>query len=358
MASPRAKAIKVQYTLSEYQLLLQFVKTNLKHILNLISSEIQPIDSIMLSSSDLNALRVLFRPLRPDGSPLKQPYISAFAPFFSGASPAVKSKLATVSDWMISILSAKEKYDDIIEITDLCKAVTIYDQDLSNKDLKIANCEDCYLYINSAVGHVLISNCTNCTIMVAAGSKLCTIDKSERIHLAIAVHALRLGNSIDCKLGLYTVVNPILYGDSRAIHIGPHNVAYDELMSHVKKAKLSINSNNLQNWMNPFLMKVEKDCYTLQESKDFSRLELPAKFKENMHMLAPPNFIDILNERSTAMGELMKAIKDAKLTPEQQAQLHNAIQGHFREWVVSTNNIKPIEGLVKMIDESEFGKDI
>jgi len=359
MSSPRLKATKVQYTLSEYQLLIQFVKQNLRNILSLISSETQPPENINLTPSDLNALRIMFKLVKSDGTPIKASNFVSTAPFFMSSSPATKVKLGIVADWILSVLATKEEKteDSAMEMAGLCKAVTEYNTDISGKDLKIVNCEDCYLYINSAVNNVLISNCTNCTIMVAAVSKICTLDRCEKISISVASSAIRVGNCVDCKLSLYTIVNPILYGDNRSILLAPHNVAYDDLMTHVKKSKLLVSTSNLQNWATPFLLKSEKDSFSIQDPKDFSKLELPANFKENMHMLAPANYLEILNERATAMNELMKLIKDAKLTPEQQAQLHNAVQGYFREWVVTSNNVKPIEGLVKMIDESGFDND-
>ena len=183
---------------------------------------------------------------------------------------------------------------------------------------------------------------------------MCSIDKCERISLSTATNALRVGNSVDCKIALYSVMQPILFGDNRAIQLGPHNVAYEELMPHVKKCKIVANVNNLQNWATPVLLKSGKDCYTLQEPKDFSKLELPSEFKENMLMLAPASYLEILNARNAAFSEAQAVIKAANLTPDQQVQLRNAVQGYFREWVVSTNQIKQISDLVKMVDNEEF----
>ncbi len=183
---------------------------------------------------------------------------------------------------------------------------------------------------------------------------MCTVDKCERLALSVAANAFRIGNSIDCKLALYAVSQPVLFGDNRAIHLGPHNAAYEELMGHVKRAKIVTSAANLQNWASPLLLKSAKDSYNLQEPRDFARLELPEKFKEDTQLLAPANYIEMLNARNSAFAEMQAAIKGAKLTPEQQTQLHNAIQGYFREWVVSSNQLRPITDLVKMIDNEEF----
>jgi len=350
MASPRSKATNVQYTLSDYQLEYQFVKLNLKQVLNLISTEAQPIELISLTASDLNSLRVLLNPIRSDGSVAKQP-LSSFAPFFANASASTKVKLNTIAEWILSLLSDK-KGVNTVDVTNLCKAVTIYEDEFKEKNIRIFNCEDCYIYINTDLNHLLISNSTNCTIMAAAVSKVCTLDKSERVTLSIASNMLRVGNSVECRLNMYLATYPILYGDNRHVLLGPHNVAYDELMTHIKHSKISTVPGNLENWANPLLLKSEKEWYSLQLEKDFNKFELPIKFKDNSHMLAPAKYLEVLNVRSKALEELMGIIKKSNLTAEQQEQLHKAIQGYFREWVSNTREIKSIEGLVKMMDDT------
>lgn len=350
MASPRSKATNVQYTLSEYQLMYQFVKLNLMQILNLISTETQPMEQISLTASDLNSLRVLLSPIRSDGSVAKQP-LSSFAPFFAGTSASTKVKLSIIAEWILALLTNRKSVS-IVEVTNLCKAVTVYEDEFKEKDVRMFNCEDCYIYINTAASNVLISNCTNCTIMVAAVSNVCTLDKSERVKLSVAANMVRAGNSIECRLNMYTATHPVLYGDSRYVVLGPHNVGYDELAGHIKCSRIAARPSSLENWASPLLLKTEREWYSLQPEKDFAKLELPAKFKDCAHVLAPAKYLDVLNVRNKALNELMEMIKKAKLSAEQQENLHNAIQGYFRDWVSNTREIKSIEGLVKMMDDS------
>lgn len=358
MASPRSKATKIPYTSSEYQLIVQFVKSNIKFFLSLVSEGTQTQDNIMVSASEINALRVLFAIIKSDGSLVKaNTPISSYAPFFVAASgtAAAKVKITAAVDWIQSILNTSEKVDNnIVEIRGISKAVTIQENDLQGKSLRITGCEDSYIYINSSVNYVVISSCFNCVIMVAAVSKICSMEKCERVSLSVAAETIRIGNSIDCKLNIYSITQPILYGDNRAIQLGPHNVAYEELMAHIKKAKITINTGNLLNWTNPALMKTEKDSFALQDAKEYASLELPSNFKQSLPLLAPKEFLEILNMRHAAFMEAQAAIKAAKLTPEQEKQLQAALQGHFREWVVSTSQIKPITDLVRMIDNEEF----
>jgi len=56
--------------------------------------------------------------------------------------------------------------DDMIFLKGLSKCVTIKDSSFSGKHVKITNCDDSHIYINTNVISLKVSNCTNCTIFV------------------------------------------------------------------------------------------------------------------------------------------------------------------------------------------------
>ena len=58
-SSPRSKATRVSYSQSEYQLIVAFVKSNLKLFLRLVSTDIHNKD-VSLSATEFNTLRILF----------------------------------------------------------------------------------------------------------------------------------------------------------------------------------------------------------------------------------------------------------------------------------------------------------
>ena len=60
------------------------------------------------------------------------------------------------------------------------------------------------------------------------------------------------------------------------------------------------------------------------------------------------------------MNNIKTSIKDAKLFEEQEKALHVdiGIQGNFREWLVSSGNIKSITELAKMIDINNPTSDV
>ena len=81
---------------------------------------------------------------------------------------------------------------------------------------------------------LLISSCVNCTIFVAAVSKVCTIEKCENVTVSVVANQLRIGNCVDSLIHSYNPNNPpIIYGDTRNLRLGPHNASYGHFHDHL-----------------------------------------------------------------------------------------------------------------------------
>ena len=106
--------------------------------------------------------------------------------------------------------------------------------------MRILGCEDSYIYVDTNVKYMQISNCVNCTILVAAVNKTCQIDKCENVTLTVASNYLKIGNCVDCTVFSYTQLEaPIIYGDTRNLTLAPHNAGYYELSTHLKSADIA-----------------------------------------------------------------------------------------------------------------------
>jgi hypothetical protein len=145
-----------------------------------------------------------------------------------------------IIDWLSQIISPHEPEGEIVYMSNLNKCVTIKEgSTIQNKDVRILGCEDSYIYIDTNVSFMQISNCTNCTIMVAAVNKTCSIDKCENVTVCVASNFVRIGNCIDSTVHSYTQLSPpIIYGDTRNLIMAPHNTSYFELLSHLRAADI------------------------------------------------------------------------------------------------------------------------
>lgn len=101
IASPRSKATKINYTSSESSIVMHFIKTNLRLVLKLISSEIHKKEDIKLSKTEVDALRIIINISEP---------ISKICPLFEGNS---KVTLNELYQWIGDHLSDLEPQSEL-----------------------------------------------------------------------------------------------------------------------------------------------------------------------------------------------------------------------------------------------------
>ena len=346
IASPRSKATKVSYTSSETSIIFNFVKANLRTILKLVSSEIHKKDEIKLNRNEMDTLRVLFR-IEEQGKYVPMS-ISQICPLFEDAS---KVSLNEIYKWISANLSEKVPESEL-NIKNLMLCVTIRDSEtVQQKDIRLHDWEDWYVYLDSNINSISIINWRNCIIMVAAWELSWSIDKWEKTQVTIATNLLRIGNSVDWVIYSYSGANvPILYGDNRNVVLAPHNVGYSTLNDHVKAANIPINTLFIKNYSKPILTSGDKSSYTLLEEGEFYKLAMPKEFIDSALLLTPQSYADAISKRVQMFLDLKEKIAQKKLNSDEEKMLHVAIQGYFREWLVTNNHHKKIYDLINLIE--------
>jgi hypothetical protein len=116
----------VSYSQSEYQLIVAFVKSNLKLFLRLVSTDIHNKD-VSLSATEFNTLRILFN---IEGKTTGK-QLSGYAPFFQTTQSAQTNKvhMNLISDWINSLLLPIESQSGMLKMNNLNKCVTVKRQD-------------------------------------------------------------------------------------------------------------------------------------------------------------------------------------------------------------------------------------
>ncbi len=133
LSSPRSKATKVNYSLSEYQIILHFVKNSLRLFLRLISSDsgsglsrttkpamddfmkgnstnlsqttVLPMTEPLINAKEFDALRVLFR-VQKGGR--KHEQLSQLTPFFQGPAASPKITVGDAIKWLTAVLEPSD----------------------------------------------------------------------------------------------------------------------------------------------------------------------------------------------------------------------------------------------------------
>ena len=108
-ASPRSKVAKMNNMHNNYQIILHFVKTNLKLFLRLVSTDIHN-DEVSLTANEFNSLRILFKVKSP--TPGQQSAnLAQLTPFFSGSSQSQKVHMNALQDWLVGAVASAEEVD-------------------------------------------------------------------------------------------------------------------------------------------------------------------------------------------------------------------------------------------------------
>lgn len=351
-ASPRTKAVRgflFTQSSSDIQLAYQFIRSHLKLMLKVIAVDMNE-SNPMVTAGDFNCLNLIF--IQSD-MPLCK-----YIPYFN-AKPRVG--LEELSGWITKkLVSPVETVPtDSISLIGLNRGVTLKSPaECNGKDLRICNCDESYIYVNAAVKQVSILSCREVTVFVAAVAGLATMDKCENCTLVILGSLIRVGNCVDTTVHIYSPFPPVLYGDNRGVNLAPFNVNIPDLPVLIESCGIPSNTQNpkcIHNWSAPIEMNTENSGqgFNLMQPKDFFKLVLPATFGALNPGLAftPEEFVNAIKIREEYFESIQNMISKANLNDEQEKRLHMAIQGYFREWLVSSGNIKgPLE-LVKLIDQ-------
>lgn len=351
-ASPRTKAVRgflFTQSSSDLQLAYQFIKSHLKLMLKVISTDINDVNP-MVTSSDFNSLNLIF-------SQSEVP-LCKLIPYYN-SKPRVS--LEDLHSWINKKLNAPAEtlHSEGLQISGLNRSVSLKSQiECSGREIRIANCDESYIYINAGVKQVSIINCREVTVFISAVSGLATMDKCESCTVVIAGSLVRVGNNVDCTVHVYSPFPPVLYGDNRGVVLAPFNVYLPDLHSLLEAQGIPSTSNNPKcshNWSAPIEMNTEQagQGYLLMQPKDFFKLVLPSAFSASNPTtdFTPEEFVNAVNIREEYFESIQNMISKANLNEEQERRLHTAIQGYFREWLVTTGNVKAPMELVKMIDQ-------
>lgn len=144
---------------------------------------------------------------------------------------------------------------------------------------------------------------------------------------------------------------PFLYGDNKNVILGPHNVGYTSLNDHLKAANIPVHTTFVKNFSKPSFANRDKSIFLILEETEFFKLAMPKSFTDHLLLLTPQNYLDALMRRMQVFSKIQEKISSSKLNSDEEKMLHVAIQGYFREWLVSNSHHKKISELVKLIDQ-------
>lgn len=118
----------------------------------------------------------------------------------------------------------------------------------------------------------------------------------------------------------------------------------------MKAANIPISSTYIKNYSKPVLTSGDKSSYIFLEEAEFYKLAMPKEFTDSALLLTPQSYVDAISKRVQTFLDLKEKIAQSKLNSDEEKMLHVAIQGYFREWLVTNNHHKKIYDLINLIE--------
>lgn len=279
-------------------------------------------------------------------------------------------------------------------------------------DLVITDCNDCHFYLLQPFEHVTISFTTGCTIVVGAVAGLLYVLDCEKTQLTSAARRLLISNSSDVLSYIFTPSPSLLVGDNRNCQFAPYNSYYEGLredllatglaaaiLQEAPEASGGVTSWPLQcasnKWKQPAeLAKLELPHVDEDSSKsstddaamqtpillpasEFQILFVPFVGESSREKTEPEEGSDMLESQYCHLlaqalqlspfrlpteyerQALVKAdrmrmlqILMKSLTTEQQARLEDELNRGFRDWLVTSGNLRQVLDLVHLEQRS------
>jgi Tubulin binding cofactor C len=274
-------------------------------------------------------------------------------------------------------------------------------------DLVITDCNDCHFYLLQPFEHVTVSFTTGCNIVVGAVAGLLYVLDCEKTQLTSAARRLLIANSSDVLSHVFTPSPPLLVGDNRNCQLAPYNSYYDGLREDllatglaaailnetppsptgatfwplqcasnkwkqpVELAKLELPhvdedssksstddaamqtpillpASDFQIHFVPFVNENREQpeseeggdhaesqyCRLLAQALQLSPFQLPTEYERQALVKA---------DRMRTLQNLMKS-----LTGEQRARLEDELNRGFRDWLVTSGNLRQVLDLVHL----------
>mmetsp|Transcript_10007 Transcript_10007/g.36563 ORF Transcript_10007/g.36563 Transcript_10007/m.36563 type:complete len:519 (-) Transcript_10007:76-1632(-) len=235
-------------------------------------------------------------------------------------------------------------------------------EELPSEKLKISECQDVLVYALAPLQLLSIVGCTDCTFVVGAVGQVAKIEKCERVQVIVVCKHIQISNCHDCTFYMACENRPLLLGDNRTLHVAPYNTNYSSLREHLAHCNLQLAENK---WNQPIDLFPQDDvetehdeataCHmTILQPEHFVPFIIP--FDGDQHGVSsqanpfelPPEYQSALESKIQSVASLRKKVKEANLDEDTKKELQNVIQSHFKDWLLSSGNMRQVFDLARI----------
>lgn len=218
--------------------------------------------------------------------------------------------------------------------------------------VKITHCNESFIYLLSPLRCVTIEKCRNSTIILGPVQTALHVQMCEHVKVISVCQRLSLLSTTSCTFHILTPTRPLLLSGNQSVVFAPFHTYYSMLEDHMGQTGLATLPNY---WDRPQLLCTETDnhIWKLMSPRDFYSFVIPFEMEGDTTEIPgalPPVFQKSMDQRQQKVQMWQKAVKEAKLTREQQKHFQALVEQKFNEWLVKTGNRHQLDSLVPPSD--------
>jgi len=257
-----------------------------------------------------------------------------------------------------------------VRVEGLCKGTVLKREgDMGGGTVRVHDCHEAVVYLLAPARYVSVVGCSDCTVFVGAAGQSVRVEQCERVTVIAAAVRIQLRSCRDSVLYLGVNRPPLLLGDNRNLRLAPYNTFYDRLKQDMATAGVCTAPNL---WDKPATL-------TALQPEDSSKVVSPLPPGEYLPFIVPfrraPPLGDAAGETgatnanpfmvplvyASALDDTVKrvmslraAVRDAALEESRRRELQATVQAFFKEWLVSTGQMRQVYDLLRM-ERAESG---
>eukprot|EP01006_Ploeotia_vitrea_P010673 TRINITY_DN27687_c0_g1_i1.p1 TRINITY_DN27687_c0_g1~~TRINITY_DN27687_c0_g1_i1.p1 ORF type:complete len:567 (+),score=24.30 TRINITY_DN27687_c0_g1_i1:35-1735(+) len=201
------------------------------------------------------------------------------------------------------------------------------------------------IYLLLPLHHVSIFGCTNCTIILGTVQKIVNVEHCEKVRIVCCARAVRISNSVDTRIYSCLNTRPVLCSGNRNVELAPYNTHYASLEHHLQQAGVN---PRLNHWDQPLCLGKDK-LFNLLNPQFFTSIAVPFNLPGKTHSNPcplPPEYAQELRRKVYTSSILLENTRQVSAKYKADKELMRVIQQHFREWLISSGNLRQVLDLL------------
>ncbi|GJP51269.1 hypothetical protein CLOM_g10442 [Closterium sp. NIES-68] len=286
------------------------------------------------------------------------------------------------------------------------------ENEVDSNCVRVAHCHDSVIYVLAPLKYASVIGCSDSIVVLGAVGKVVRVEACERLTLIAPCARIRIANCRECVFYLGCNSRPVILGDNHSLQIAPYNTFYPRLDYHLAKVGVdpAVNKWDLPLALGSLDAAAAAgaagvgsaggaggsgssaagagttaaegegakeggavggaagaglDSAILMPPEKFVPFVVPFRTQQEQTsgggaspllqqatranpFALPKTYLIALQHKTKTVESLRQTLKTAVLDEGRKRELTNVIQAHFKEWLLTSGNIRQVYDLARL----------